>query len=509
MADRPLSSHPQASQIQICDQAFFLETLRRLPLAEAVLQVLGFGLQNQFLADLYEQHRGQCYHDILSFPCLVELISDALLVHQGSARQALLQAEKNSDLPTCKEAFYAKLRRVPLDVSVAFLTGVSQRINQLLPPVFSPGLSAQDNPLPKSLQGYQVRIFDGKKLKHVAKKLKLTRDLAGQLFGSKLLVGYDPVTRLIQAMSANPDGEANDAPLVPALLGDLRTQIAGKSTILVADAQFCDLVQISQYRKENDHFVLRYHPKLHFHADASQPRREFTDAKGRTLIEEYGYLGSPKDERRCFVRRVTWKRTDHKDLCVVTDLTNRRANTSSVCKEAIPASDLIELYLIRWTIETVFQEVTVTFGLRKLIGSTAEATAFQAAFCMVVYNAIMVVKSYVAAVQPKPMKVDDVSTKMLFTSIQKQMTALAELVPPASLTAMLEVQQTAESTAESMQEYLRERLNGLWEVGWKKAKNKSPRKQKEKVKGSGAHTSVHRVLQKHIQSQKNPEITNP
>jgi len=53
------------------------------------------------------------------------------------------------------------------------------------------------------------------------------------------------------------------------------------------------------------------------------------------------------------------------------------------------------------------------------------------------------------------------------------------------------------STAESMMAYLRERLTGQWEPGWKTARNKNPRKYGPKPKGSGAHTSVYRVLQKH------------
>ena len=175
------------------------------------------------------------------------------------------------------------------------------------------------------------------------------------------------------------------------------------------------------------------------------PRREFTDAKGRHLIEEYGWLGSPTDKRRRFVRRVTWKRTDHKDLSVVTDLTNRQPGQDAAAPESILAADLIDLYLIRWQIETVFQDVTVVFGLRKLIGSTPEATAFQAAFCMVVYNAIMVVKSYLAAVQPKPMSVDDVSNTMLFTSIRKELTTIAVLVPAASLAELVVPPKTAKA----------------------------------------------------------------
>jgi len=488
MDGQKVASRGDASQVRVCDRDFFRETLRRLPLAEAVLHLLGYALDEKFLAACFEKHRGHCYEDTLSFPKLVEILTDALLVHHGSARQALLEADKKGTLPTCKEAFYGKLRRLPLDLSVAFMTDASRRLNDLLP--------TQTNPLPASLHGYQVRIIDGKKTKHVAKRLRLTRAEAGQLFGSKLLAGYDPATRLIQTVSAHIDGEKNDAPLVPDLLANLRAQGTAKPALNVADAQFCDLVQINLYRQAGEHFALRYHPKVHFHADPTKPTQRFTDAKGRALIEEYGWLGSPTDKRRNYVRRVTWKRTDHKDLSVVTDLTNRTPDHTTAAAEPIPAADLIDLYLTRWKIETVFQHVTTVFGLRKLIGSTPEATAFQAAFCMVVYNAIMVVKSYIAAVQPKPMSVDDVSNQMLFTSIHKQLTAIAELVPAASLVELV----TPLRTAEEVQDYLRQRLTGLWEVGWKKARNKNPRKYGPKPKGSGAHTSVHRVLQKHKQN---------
>lgn len=194
------SSLGDASQIRVVGDAdLFRETLRRLPLAEAVLHLLGYALHEKFLAECFERNRGQCYEDKLTFADLVEILTDALLVHHGSARQALLEAEKKNALPVCKRAFYSKLARLPLDLSVAFLTEASRRLNELLP--------KQTNPLPASLHGYQVRIIDGKKTKHVAKRLKLTRTQAGQLFGSKLLVGYDPATRLIQAVSAHADGE--------------------------------------------------------------------------------------------------------------------------------------------------------------------------------------------------------------------------------------------------------------------------------------------------------------
>ena len=40
----------------------------------------------------------------------------------------------------------------------------------------------------------------------------------------------------------------------------------------------------------------------------------------------------------------------------------------------------------RWQIETVFQQITEVFELRHLIGSTPQATVFQASLCLVMYN---------------------------------------------------------------------------------------------------------------------------
>jgi hypothetical protein len=198
------------------------------------------------------------------------------------------------------------------------------------------------------------------------------------------------------------------------------------------------------------------------------------------------------------VRRVTWKRTHHKDMRIVTDLTNRRASAPAhaTAAEPIAAEALIDRYRLRWKIETVFQEVTTVFCLKKLIGSTAEATAFQAALCMVLYNAIQVVRSYLAA--HRSLAVDDVSNAMLFDSIRRALRAVTLVLPHACLAAAV----TAPATAEARKNYLRDRLNGVWQKLWQKARNPNPRAYGAKRKGFGAHTSVYRVIQKHKQGLK-------
>ena len=87
--------------------------LPRVPLANAVLTAWSYLLRPEFLNDLFTRNRGRSYEDILDFPTFVALIRDALILHRGSGLASFERAEEQGELPTCQEAVYAKLRRVP------------------------------------------------------------------------------------------------------------------------------------------------------------------------------------------------------------------------------------------------------------------------------------------------------------------------------------------------------------------------------------------------------------
>jgi hypothetical protein len=92
-----------------------------------------------------------------------------------------------------------------------------------------------------------------------------------------------------------------------------------------------------------------------------------------------------------------------------------------------PATALFDLYLARWGIERVFQQITEVFHLRTLIGTTPQGTVFQLAFCLLLYNLVQVVRAYVATAQARP--VPSISTELLFDDVQRQLVAFTELVP--------------------------------------------------------------------------------
>jgi Transposase DDE domain len=454
--------------------AYAQETLQRLPLADATLSLWAFVLQPLFLEGLFHRHRGRSFASVLSFPVFVDLIGEALLQHAGSGRQSFQRAKEQGTLATSIEAVYAKLRRVPLSLSLGFFAEGTARLRALLPV----GLTA--TPLPHSLDGLTVIVGDGKTLKRVAKRLLPARGVAGKVFGGKLLVAFLPVQGLAVAMAADPDGEANECRLVPQVLEQARRCVTGPR-VWVLDRQFCDLVQTARCAQDGDHFLIRYHPKVHFHPDPSQVPSTFLDAQGRTGSEEWGWLGAQDNPRRRYVRRITLYRPGEEAVILVTDLLDA---------ESYPATDLLAVYLVRWGIERVFQQITEIFALQRLIGSTPQATVFQAAFCLVLYNMVPVVRGYIAMAQPQPCLAEALSAEQIFYDVQRELTALSVLLAPAMVVAGY----VEALSAEALCQRLHCLLDSLWTPRWLKAINKKPRSKVARAKQSGAHTSMHRLL---------------
>jgi DDE family transposase len=198
-------------------------------------------------------------------------------------------------------------------------------------------------------------------------------------------------------------------------------------------------------------------------------------------VEDWGWLGAESNPQRRFVRRLTLMRPGEEAIILVTDLLDA---------VRYPAADLLTVYLARWGIEQVFQQITEVFALRRLIGSTPQATVFQAAFCLLLYNMVQVLRGYIALAQPQPCRAEDVSAEQLFYDVQRELTAVSVLVlPPMVVAAYAE---------EVSREALCQRLHGLlasvWTPRWRKAVKTKPRPKVAKAKRSGAHTSMHRLL---------------
>ncbi len=168
-------------------------------------------------------------------------------------------------------------------------------------------------------------------------------------------------------------------------------------------------------------------------------------------------------------------------MIVITNLTDA---------DAFPAAELLEVYRRRWGIEGVFQEITEVFDLKRLIGSTPEATLLQMSLRLVVYNLIRTVCQCEAVANDRPP--ETLSREMLFRDVRSELTASVGLltsVDPGQLLVPL--------GPEALQAWLPQRLRGTWRPKW--TNSVRPRLSKPKLKKlrqRKPHDSVFRVLRR-------------
>jgi hypothetical protein len=413
----------------------------------------------------------------LAFDDLFHLVVESLVQHQGSGRQAFERAIEQKRVSCSLPAIFDKLRHVPLPLSQAVLFECTDRVRALFP------TAHVESPVPATLQEFHTVILDAKTLKKAARRLKCLQGLKVGVLGGKILALLDAANGLVLGFTAHPDGDACDLRLLPEALPPVRERLKGPR-LFVADRMFCDLLQMTRFTEEGDHFVLRYHKKLPFAVDAAKTARRGQDRFQRSFTEDWGWLGKPSRTDRRYVRRIVLKRPGKEDVVLVTDLLEAKSH---------PATDVLEVYLQRWGIERVFQQLSEVFGLLHLIGGTPQAAVFQAALCTLLYNILQVLRAYIAVAQKeKPQKL---SPEQIFNDVKRELITVSTLASPDELESAL----PKTTTADEVQRYLRRLLKDCWSERWRKATT-SKRRQRLVPQGPhprGGHTTVHREQQKH------------
>src|SRR4051794_12808562 len=466
------------------DDVFSAAVLEKLPLADSVWRLLHFTFDDPWLDDLWTRHRGRCYERDLKFSTLAHLIADALLEHGGSGHQAFERAQDAAMLPVSITSAYEKLGNLPVAVSEILLAEGTRRMSAVLPEI--PAV----DPLPKCWADYEVFGADGKAIKHVKRLLKPLRGLQAGILGARASVGLNLRTGLAVAMVGHLDGEAGEAALTDVLLLTLARTAGQRPWVVVLDRLYCNLSFPQQVLKAGGHFLIRYCSNTTFVPDATRPARESRDAQGYRIEQEWGWLGKVESADRQYVRRVTKHWPDGKELSVVTDLLD---------EAKYPAEGMLSTYQSRWGIETVFHQITDVFSLRHLIGTMPKAVLFQLSFCLLLYNALQVVRAPLAAHQECEAK--KISNEKLFYDVKRQMVAVSELVEADSLVSLL----GPVPTAAELRESLREGLRGAWsDRWWKKPSSGRGGHQKVKTRVPGNHTSTYRVLQQEKQKTEPP-----
>jgi hypothetical protein len=466
---------------------FSAAVLEKLPLADSVWRLLHFAMDDAWLEDLWVRRRGRCYERDLKFSTLAHLVAEALLEHGGSGNQAFERAREDDVLPVSITSTYDKLGNLPVPLSEALLEEGTRRIGALLPEI--PAV----DPLPDCWAEYVVFGADGKAIKHVKRLLKPLRGLRAGILGARASVGLDLRTGLAVAMVGHLDGEAGEAALTEALLPNLAAAAgSAKGWVVVLDRLYCNLSFPQLVLKAGGHFLIRYCANTTFVADAARPAQESHDARGQRIVQEWGWLGKVAKADRVYVRRITKSLPGGKEIGVVTDLLD---------EAKYPAEAMLSTYQGRWGIETVFHQITDVFSLKHLIGTLPQAVLFQLSFCLLLYNALQVVRGHLASHQRCEAKA--ISNEKLFYDVNRQLVAVSELVETDELLSLL----GPVPTAAELRERLGEGLRGAWsDRWWKKPSSGRGGHQKVKARVLGNHTSTYRALEQARKQAKGPPI---
>lgn len=459
------------------EPAFSASVLIRLPLADGVWRVLRYSMADDWLNDLWSRHRGRCYEQTLKFSTVAHLVTDALLQHDGSGRQAFERAKQADRLPVSIGSAYEKLGNLPVSLGEALLEEGTARLHHLLPV----GPAVESFPLARCWDAFEVFGADGKAVKHVKRLLKPLRGLQAGILGARASVALNMRTGMAVGMVGHLDGEAGEAALTEGLLPKMAAASAGKPWLAVMDRLYCNLSFPRRVLLAGGHFLIRYCTNTTFVVDPARPACEGRDAKGRRIVQEWGRLGKTAGDQALYVRRITLDLADGKAISVVTDLLD---------EVAFPGEDLLETYRKRWGIETVFHQITDVFSLHHLIGSSPRAVLFQLSLCLLLYNTLQALRAHLAA--HRGCEAGKISNEKLFYDVKRQLVSVSELVAVPRLLDLL----GEAPNGSDLRDYLREHLRDAWSNRWWKApSSRGGGHKKAKTRVVGNHTSTYRALQ--------------
>jgi hypothetical protein len=459
------------------DEIFSRIVLSKLPLADSTWRMLHFTLNDDWLSDLWDRERGRCYEKKLEFPTLARLVAEALTQHGGSGRQAFERGKESDILSVAISSSFEKLGNLPVPLSEKLLEEGTQQLVRLLPenPVVDPF------PVSACWKGHEVFGVDGKAVKHVKRLLKELRDLQAGILGARASVVLNMRTGMAVGMIGHLDGEAGEAALTEQLLPRMAASANGKPWVAVLDRLYCNLSFPGQVLAAGGHFVIRYSSNTEFIADPNRPAQHSRDSHRQRIVQEWGRLGKSAGNRALYVRRITLYLASGKVIRVITDLLD---------EDAYPAEDLLDTYRNRWGIEKVFHQITDVFSLKKLIGTMPKAVLFQLSFCLLIYNALQVVRAHLAAHQE--CEAESISNEKVFYDLHRELVAVDELIENEHLLKVL----GEPPTSNELRDYLHENLSGVWSDRWWKAPSSGGgghKKTKTRVRGN--HTSTYRALE--------------
>ena len=386
--------------------SLFTPFLQQRPICVMARCVLESLLDPQGLDALFERTAKVQYTRELVFSTVVDLMGQVVLGIQPSihaAYQAQAQAVGVSD-----QAVYDKLNHVELAVSAELVRHSARQAADLM--------DALDARLPPLLPGYRVKILDGNHLSATEHRLAELRGTWAAALPGKALAVLDPQRMLVHDVFLCQDGQSNERTLLDQVL--LTVQ---RGDLWIGDRNFSTTGFLADLDQRGATFVIRQHSALR--GELLGKRRSRGATRTGRVFEQPLRITDAQGQNR-ILRRMTVElyvptRDGETSIHILTNLPRR-----------IAATKVAELYARRWTIETMFQELTTTLTCEIKTLGYPKAALFGFCLALLAYHAFAVIKAALRQAPSRKSQGAEVSGYYLALELRQTSPGMMVAIPP-------------------------------------------------------------------------------
>jgi hypothetical protein len=382
--------------------------VQKSPISVMVRAVLERAFHAERIDALFERTAVRQYTRDLLFSTVVVLMSEVVLGISRSIRTAYQQSEEKPSVSIT--SVYNKVNGVEAAVSAAL---VHDSAAQLGPIIRQLGGAA-----PALLPGFRARILDGNHLAGTEHRIQELRTMRAAALPGQALVVLDPELGLVVDVVPCEDGHAQER----ALLGEVLRMVE-PGDLWLGDRNFCTTGFLFGMVGRGGFFLIRQHASTLTWKLVGKRKRCGKTASG-TVYEQAAQLSNPATGATLRVRRITVElekptRDGETEIHVLT-------NVPALAADALTLSDL---YLQRWTIETMFHTLTVALTCEIKTLGYPQAALFGFCLAVVAYNAVALVQASLRAVHGHEVVEKQVSWYYVCTHLAKVYEGMMMAVP--------------------------------------------------------------------------------
>lgn len=358
---------------------------------------------------LFERTAEVQYTRDLLFSSVVDLMGQVVLGVQPSVHAAYqAQAEM---IGVSDQAVYDKLNHIELGVSAELVRDSARQA--------APVIRALRASLPPFLKGYRTKVLDGNHLSASEHRIEELRGTWAAPLPGKILVVLDPALMLAVDVFLCEDGHAQERSLLPEVL----TSVQG-GDLWIADRNFCTIGFMAGITARGGRFIIRQHGQLK--GDLIGTRQSKGKANTGHGYEQRLRIANPAGETLT-LRRITIllnepTRDGDREIHLLTNVPAREADARKVA----------ELYAKRWTIETMFQELTETLTCEVNALGYPKAALFGFCLALMAYHAVSVIRAALRAVHGRATVDQDVSSYYLALELAQTYQGMMIAIPASN-----------------------------------------------------------------------------